>query len=115
MRLLAGVLAGQEGHSSSSATSLSARPMERIAEPCAGWARPSRRRTAVPPLRIVGAELSPIDYELPVASAQVKSAVLLAGVLAHGGETTVVEPVPTRSHRAAARAGRRPRRQAPGA
>ena len=47
------------------------------------------------PLRIVGAEPSPIDYEPPVASAQVKSAVLLAGVLAHGGETTVVEPVPT--------------------
>jgi 3-phosphoshikimate 1-carboxyvinyltransferase len=49
------------------------------------------------PLVIRGAELRAIDYELPVASAQVKSAVLLAGVLADG-ETTVVEPLPTRDH-----------------
>jgi 3-phosphoshikimate 1-carboxyvinyltransferase len=68
------------------------------------------------PVRIVGAELSPIDYELPVASAQVKSAVLLAGLLARGGETTVVEPVPTRDHTerllelAGARVVRRPGR-----
>jgi 3-phosphoshikimate 1-carboxyvinyltransferase len=50
------------------------------------------------PVRIEGTELVPITYELPIASAQVKSAVLLAGVLAGGGETTVLESIPTRDH-----------------
>jgi 3-phosphoshikimate 1-carboxyvinyltransferase len=50
------------------------------------------------PVRISGAALRPIRYELPVASAQVKSAVLLAGLFADAGPTTVVEPVPTRDH-----------------
>jgi 3-phosphoshikimate 1-carboxyvinyltransferase len=50
------------------------------------------------PLRVVGRPLAPISYELPVASAQVKSAILLAGLYATGGETTVVEPAPTRDH-----------------
>ena len=51
----------------------------------------------LPPVRIGGGELSAISYELPVASAQVKSAVLLAGLYA-GGPTTVIEPLPTRDH-----------------
>jgi 3-phosphoshikimate 1-carboxyvinyltransferase len=50
------------------------------------------------PVVIDGGELRPISYELPVASAQVKSAVLLAGLLAEDGPTTVVEPLPTRDH-----------------
>jgi 3-phosphoshikimate 1-carboxyvinyltransferase len=50
------------------------------------------------PIKIEGGALSPITYKLPVASAQVKSAILLAGLLARGGETTVVEPVATRDH-----------------
>jgi 3-phosphoshikimate 1-carboxyvinyltransferase len=50
------------------------------------------------PLRIEGGPLRPIGYELPVASAQVKSAVLFAGLYANGGPTTVVEPLPSRDH-----------------
>ena len=50
------------------------------------------------PIVIEGTSLKPISYELPVASAQVKSAVLLAGLYAEGGETTVEEPLPTRDH-----------------
>jgi 3-phosphoshikimate 1-carboxyvinyltransferase len=67
------------------------------------------------PLVVEGGRLAPIDYQLPVASAQVKSAVLLAGLYAEGAETTVVEPVPTRDHtermleRAGARVERRPK------
>jgi len=52
-----------------------------------------------PPLHIDGGgELQPIGYELPVASAQVKSCILLAGLYAVTGPTTVIEPVPTRDH-----------------
>jgi 3-phosphoshikimate 1-carboxyvinyltransferase len=50
------------------------------------------------PIGITGSELSPIRYELPVASAQVKSAVLIAGLFASGGPTTVIERYPTRDH-----------------
>jgi 3-phosphoshikimate 1-carboxyvinyltransferase len=99
MRLLAGVLAGQEGtFELVGDASLSVRPMERVAEPLRRMGATVETTEGHAPLRIEGAELSPIDYELPVASAQVKSAVLLAGVLARGGETTVVEPAPTRDH-----------------
>ena len=81
--------------------SLSTRPMERIAEPLeAMGAGGARRPTARLPLRIDGAALRGLDYELPVASAQVKSCVLLAGLYA-AGPTTVVEPVADpRPHRA---------------
>jgi 3-phosphoshikimate 1-carboxyvinyltransferase len=51
-----------------------------------------------PPVTIEGARLQPIRYELPVASAQLKSAVLLAGLLAEDGPTTVVERTPSRDH-----------------
>ena len=99
MRLLTGVLAGQDGSFELIGdASLSARPMERVAEPLRRMGATVETTDGHAPVRIVGAELSPIDYELPVASAQVKSAVLLAGLLARGGETTVVEPVPTRDH-----------------
>jgi 3-phosphoshikimate 1-carboxyvinyltransferase len=115
MRLLTGVLAGQEGSFELVGdVSLSARPMERVAEPLRRMGATVETTDGHAPVRIAGAELSPIDYELPVASAQVKSAVLLAGVLAHGSETTVVEPVPTRDHTerllelAGARIARRP-------
>jgi 3-phosphoshikimate 1-carboxyvinyltransferase len=98
MRLLTGMLAGRGGtYELTGDESLSARPMERIAEPL-------RRMGAVvdtvdghAPLRIAPAQLRGIDYELPVASAQVKSAVLLAGLHADG-TTTVVERTPTRDH-----------------
>lgn len=116
MRLLAGILAGQGGqYELVGDESLSARPMERIAVPLRRMGARVETTDGHAPLRIEGGTLSPISYELPVASAQVKSAILLAGVLAHGGETSVEEPVPTRDHTesllelAGARVVRRPR------
>jgi 3-phosphoshikimate 1-carboxyvinyltransferase len=99
VRLLAGILAGQPAGTFelTGDASLSRRPMDRIAEPLT---RMGARVAAVAghlPLTIEGGPLHGIDYALPVASAQVKSAVLLAGLYADG-ETTVVEPAPTRDH-----------------
>ena len=115
MRLLAGILAGQEGSFELVGdASLSARPMERVVEPLRRMGARVDTNDGHAPIRIEGSVLSPITYELPVASAQVKSAVLLAGLLARDGETTVVEPVATRDHTesllelAGARIARRP-------
>ncbi len=78
--------------------SLNRRPMRRITEPLRLMgARIRAREDRFPPLVIDGAPLRGIRYELPVASAQVKSCVLLAGLTA-SGRTTVVEAVPTRNH-----------------
>ena len=114
MRLVTGLLAGQEGHFELIGDeSLSARPMERVAEPLRRMGAHVGTTDGHAPLVIEGAALQAIDYELPVASAQVKSAVLLAGLCAEGA-TTVVEPMPTRDHterlleRAGARVTRRP-------
>ena len=114
MRLLAGLLAGQRGSFELVGdASLAARPMERVAEPLRRMGARVETTDGHAPVLVEGAELGAIDYELPVASAQVKSAVLLAGVLA-SGETTVVEPLPTRDHterlleRAGASVTRRP-------
>ena len=114
MRLLAGVLAGQAGRTELVGdSSLSSRPMERIAEPLRRMGAIVETSEGHAPLVIQGAPLRAIDYELPVASAQVKSAILLAGVQATGA-TTVVEPVATRDHtermleHAGARVTRRP-------
>lgn len=100
VRLLAGILAGQVGHSFELVgdASLSARPMGRIAEPLVGMGASIETDDGHLPLRIQGRVLRPTTYRLPVASAQVKSAILLAGLYATGGETTVVEPAPTRDH-----------------
>jgi 3-phosphoshikimate 1-carboxyvinyltransferase len=115
MRLVAGILAGQRGRFELVGDeSLSTRPMERIAEPLRRMGALIETTDGHPPLVVEGATLRPIDYELPVPSAQVKSAVLLAGLFA-AGKTTVVEPVPTRDHterlleRAGARVTRRPK------
>jgi 3-phosphoshikimate 1-carboxyvinyltransferase len=99
MRLLAGLLAGARfpvtltGH-----PQLLARPMERVAEPLrlmgATVELAGKDRA---PITVTGGKLRGIEYRLPVASAQVKSAVLLAGLRAEG-RTTVVEPQPTRDH-----------------
>jgi 3-phosphoshikimate 1-carboxyvinyltransferase len=99
MRLLTGILAGQDGHTFELVgdESLSRRPMERVAEPLLRMGAVVDTTDGYAPLVVRGAPLRAIDYELPVASAQVKSAVLLAGVLATG-RTTVVEPLPTRDH-----------------
>ena len=99
MRLLSGILAGQPFDSRIQGDdSLSKRPMKRIMTPLAQMgARIEARGGQYPPLQIHGGPLQPIRYELPVASAQVKSCVLLAGLSAPG-TTTVVEPVATRNH-----------------
>ena len=114
MRLLAGLVAGQEGRFELAGDeSLSARPMERIAEPLRRMGATVETSDGHAPLVVEGGALRAIDYELPVASAQVKSAVLLAGLRADGS-TTVVERSPTRDHterlleRAGARVTRRP-------
>jgi 3-phosphoshikimate 1-carboxyvinyltransferase len=100
VRLVSGILAGQEGRRFELVgdESLSRRPMGRIAEPLARMGAAVETDDGRLPLRIEGRTLAPISYELPVASAQVKSCVLLAGLLADGGPTTVAEPVPTRDH-----------------
>ena len=98
MRLIAGILAGQVGSFELTGDeSLSARPMERIAEPLRRMGARLETTDGHAPLTIEGDGLQAIDYELPVASAQIKSAVLLAGLYAEG-KTTVVEPLPTRDH-----------------
>jgi 3-phosphoshikimate 1-carboxyvinyltransferase len=99
IRLVAGILAGQEGRFELTGDeSLRARPMERIAEPLRRMGARVETTDGHAPVVVEGsASLRGIDYELPVASAQVKSAVLLAGLYASGA-TTVVEPAPTRDH-----------------
>ena len=100
MRLLAGLLAAQRFDSVLVGDeSLSRRPMRRVMEPLTRMgARIEAGEGGIPPLRIYGNNaLQGIDYELPVASAQVKSAVLLAALYAEG-ETVVREPHPTRDY-----------------
>jgi 3-phosphoshikimate 1-carboxyvinyltransferase len=100
MRLMTGILAGQAFDSTLTGDeSLSRRPMRRVIDPLARMgAKIAAQEGGLPPLRISGkSALCGISYELPVASAQVKSAVLLAGLYARG-ETHVIEPHPTRDY-----------------
>jgi 3-phosphoshikimate 1-carboxyvinyltransferase len=99
MRLLPGWLSFQQGHSFTldGDESIRRRPVDRIAEPLRRMgARIEARDGRLPPLTVHGAALAGIAYELPVASAQVKSCVLLAGLVTDS--TTVIEPVPSRDH-----------------
>ncbi|MDI6709500.1 MAG: 3-phosphoshikimate 1-carboxyvinyltransferase [Thermoanaerobacterales bacterium] len=99
-RLLAGVLAGSPFFSVLTGdASLRRRPMARIVRPLSemGAAIHGRQNDRLPPLAIRGGRLQGIDHTLPVASAQVKSAILLAGLFAHG-TTSVTEPAPSRDH-----------------
>ena len=99
MRMLSGILAGQEFRSDLVGdASLSRRPMQRVIAPLEDMgAKIAANEGGRPPLRITGGKLKAIDYRMPVASAQVKSAVLFAGLFAEG-ETRVEEPVRTRDH-----------------
>ena len=98
MRMLSGILAGQPFASELRGDeSLSRRPMQRVIVPLEMMGARVASQQGKPPLRIHGGALRAIDYHLPVASAQVKSAVLLAGLFADG-ETWVEEPLPTRDH-----------------
>jgi 3-phosphoshikimate 1-carboxyvinyltransferase len=99
MRLLAGLLCGQAFDATLTGdASLTRRPMERIVTPLTRMGALIRTSEGTPPLHIQGGRaLHGIDYRLPVASAQVKSGVLLAGLYA-SGETRVTEPALTRDH-----------------
>ena len=99
LRLLAGILAGHSFRATLGGDgSLSRRPMNRVIEPLTRMgARVSARPGGLPPLEIEGGPLRAIRYELPVASAQVKSCVLLAGLYADA-PTAVGERIPTRDH-----------------
>jgi 3-phosphoshikimate 1-carboxyvinyltransferase len=97
IRLIAGLLSGRGNYVLTGDESLSARPMDRIAEPLRRMGAQIETEDGHAPLRIAPAQLHSIEYELPVASAQVKSAILLAGLMANG-QTTVVERTPTRDH-----------------
>jgi len=100
MRLLAGWLAGQGGGrwTLDGDASIRRRPVDRIAEPLRQMgAEIEARDGRYPPFTVHGASLKGISYEMPVASAQLKSCLLLAG-LAADGNTEVVEPAPSRDH-----------------
>jgi 3-phosphoshikimate 1-carboxyvinyltransferase len=100
MRLLPGWLAGQEGRIFvlDGDSSIRKRPVDRIAEPLALMgAQIEAQDGRFPPFVVYGTKLRAIAYEMPVASAQVKSCVLLAG-LAAGGTTSVAEPAASRDH-----------------
>ncbi len=99
MRLLTGLLAGQAFDSTLIGDeSLSKRPMRRVIDPLTRMGAKIESNDGMPPLRICGKQtLRGIEYDLPVASAQVKSAILLAGLYAKG-EATVREPHPTRDY-----------------
>ena len=98
MRLLAGLLAGNSGRFELTGdASLSSRPMERIAEPLRRMGATVETTDGHAPLVIEGGALRGITYEPPVASAQVKSAILLAG-LGADEPTSVIEQTPTRDH-----------------
>jgi 3-phosphoshikimate 1-carboxyvinyltransferase len=100
LRVLPGWLAGQAGGewTLDGDDSIRRRPVDRVADPLRLMgAEVECREDRFPPLRVSGAELDGVEYRLPVASAQVKSCVLLAGLLADG-ETAVTEPAPSRDH-----------------
>jgi 3-phosphoshikimate 1-carboxyvinyltransferase len=100
MRLLSGILAAQPFECRLIGDeSLSRRPMKRIADPlnAMGASITGTGEKICAPITIRGGKIRPISYPMPVASAQVKSAVLLAGLQSHG-KTTVIEPAPTRDH-----------------
>ena len=98
IRLLAGIMAGQNFESILDGSyQLRRRPMRRILTPLQQMGADIEATDGKAPLRIRPAELQGIEYEMPMASAQVKSAVLLAGLFANGA-TTVVEPSSARDH-----------------
>jgi 3-phosphoshikimate 1-carboxyvinyltransferase len=100
LRLLPGWLAGQEGRSFTldGDDSIRRRPVDRVIEPLRSMGGTlSAREARFPPLAVEGRHLHGISYDLPIPSAQVKSCVLLAGLLAEG-VTAVTEPLPSRDH-----------------
>lgn len=98
MRMLSGIVAGQRFTSEMVGDeSLSRRPMGRVITPLTAMGAQIASQGGLPPLHVTGGNLKAIDYTMPVASAQVKSCLLFAGLFAEG-ETRVVEPLRTRDH-----------------
>jgi 3-phosphoshikimate 1-carboxyvinyltransferase len=100
IRLLLGILAGRPFHSSLIGDhSIGKRPMTRVTEPLKtmGAKIDGRKNGEFTPLSMRGGSLNPIHYQMPVASAQVKSALILAGLQAEG-ETTIIEKAESRDH-----------------
>ena len=98
IRMMSGILTAQPFVSELTGDeSLSRRPMERVITPLTKMGAKIEAQNGRPPLRITGGQLNAIDYAVPVASAQVKTCLLFAGLLAMG-ETRVTEPVRTRDH-----------------
>src|SRR5438270_3568129 len=98
MRMLSGIVAGQKFTSEMVGDeSLSRRPMERVIKPLSAMGAQIASQQGKPPLQITGGALQAIDYVMPVASAQVKSCLLFAGLFADG-ETRIEEPLRTRDH-----------------
>lgn len=100
LRLLLGALAGQPFSATLDGdASLRRRPMDRVAHPlrAMGADVTGQGERCLPPVTVRGGSLHPIEYRLPMASAQVKTAILLAGLYAEG-ETIVIEPAPCRDH-----------------
>ncbi len=98
MRMLSGIVAGQNFSCEMVGDeSLSRRPMERVIKPLSAMGAKITSHEGKPPLRIAGGALKAIDYKMPVASAQVKSCLLFAGLFAEG-ETRIEEPLRTRDH-----------------
>lgn len=100
MRLVLGILAGQSFHSKIAGdASLNRRPMERVMGPLRtmGGNLQGKDGSEYPPIEVEGSELSAITYEMPIASAQVKSAILLAALQAKG-TTTIIEKEKSRNH-----------------
>ncbi len=98
IRMLSGILAGQRFSSEMAGDeSLSRRPMERVIKPLTLMGARIESQSGRPPLRITGGDLKSIHYQMPVASAQVKTCLLFAGLLAEG-ESRIAEPMRTRDH-----------------
>lgn len=100
MRLLLGLLAAHPFSATVDGDeSLRKRPMDRVAKPLnmMGASVVGRGERCYPPVSVTGGKLRAVDYEMPVASAQVKSAILLAGLFADG-VTSVIQPAPSRDH-----------------
>jgi 3-phosphoshikimate 1-carboxyvinyltransferase len=98
IRMLSGIVAGQKFVSEMAGDeSLSRRPMERVIAPLKSMGAEISSQNGRPPLHISGGNLKAIEYRMPVASAQVKTCLLFAGLLAEG-ETRIEEPLRTRDH-----------------
>jgi 3-phosphoshikimate 1-carboxyvinyltransferase len=98
IRMLSGIVAGQNFTTEMAGDeSLSRRPMERVIAPLKIMGAKITSQNGRPPLRIAGGNLKGIDYRMPVASAQVKTCLLFAGLMADG-ETSIEEPLRTRDH-----------------